>query len=94
MATVRGASWRLDRPVQSERPTASGGPWTPAEGHHYTVAELAEQWNMSTDFVRRLFVREPGVLEFSNVRPGRRRYRVLRIPSAIAERIYRRSQVA
>ena len=68
--------------------------WVPAEGHHYSVSELAEQWNMSADFVRRLFVREPGVLAFTNTRPGKRRYRVLRIPGTVALQIYRRSQLA
>ena len=31
---------------------------------HYTVDELAELWGMSDDFVRRLFLNEPGVVVF------------------------------
>ncbi len=71
----------------------SMGSWEPARGHHYTVDELAKEWNLSTDFIRRAFVREPGVLMFSKPRPGTRTYRVLRIPAAVAQRVYRRSQI-
>jgi transcriptional regulator GlxA family with amidase domain len=57
---------------------------------HYSVDELAEMWQMSDDFVRRLFLRESGVVVFYNQRPGRRVYRTLRIPASVAERVYRR----
>jgi transcriptional regulator GlxA family with amidase domain len=57
---------------------------------HYSVEELAEMWQMSDDFVRRLFLREGGVVVFYNQRPGRRVYRTLRIPASVAERVYRR----
>lgn len=68
--------------------------WTPQEGHHYTVRELAKEWNLSADYIRRVFDGEPGVLVFTRRRPGRRMYRVLRIPAAVAERVYRRHQLA
>jgi hypothetical protein len=87
---VQHPAWRAE-PTQPCVPSDS---WMPADGHHhYTVNELAEQWNMSTDFVRRLFARQPGVLLFSSIRPGRRRYRVLRIPALVAQQVYRRSQL-
>jgi transcriptional regulator GlxA family with amidase domain len=57
---------------------------------HYSVEELAEAWGMSDDFVRRLFLREPGVVVFFNHRPGKRVYRVLRIPESVAQRVHRR----
>lgn len=57
---------------------------------HYTTEELAEMWNVSTEFVRRLMLEEPGVVVFRNVRPGRRVYRTLRIPESIAHRVHRR----
>ncbi len=57
---------------------------------HYSVEELAECWKMSRDFVRRLFLREPGVVVFYNQRPGRRVYRTLRIPESVAVRVHRR----
>jgi hypothetical protein len=59
---------------------------------HYSVDELAERWGMSDDFVRRLFIRESGVVVFVNQRPAKRGYRVLRIPQSVAERVHRRMQ--
>ena len=56
---------------------------------HYTVEELSELWKMSEDFVRRLFLHEPGVVVFSKCRPRRRVYRTLRIPASVAERVHR-----
>ena len=58
---------------------------------HYAPAELGELWNLSADTVRRMFEREPGVLVFENpVRSSSRRFRTLRIPESVAERVYRR----
>ena len=34
---------------------------------HYSVEELTELWGMSDDFVRRLFLHEPGVVTQSTV---------------------------
>jgi len=59
---------------------------------HYTVDELAEIWGMSDDFVRRLFRDEPGVVIFVKYRPGRRTYRILRVPQSVAERVHKRMQ--
>lgn len=57
---------------------------------HLSVEELAEFWGMSDDFVRRLFLHEPGVVMFWRQRPGRRVYRTIRIPKSVAERVHRR----
>ena len=58
---------------------------------HYSAAQLAEQWSLSEDTVRRIFEREPGVLIFENQeRISSRRRRTLRIPQSVAERVYRR----
>jgi transcriptional regulator GlxA family with amidase domain len=65
-------------------------PDTAAFERHFSVEELAELWGMSDDFVRRLFLSEPGVVVFHNARPGRRVYRTLRIPTSAAERVHRR----
>ena len=51
---------------------------------HFSVEELSELWGMSDDFVRRLFLREPGVVVFFHHRPGRRTYRTLRIPESVS----------
>jgi hypothetical protein len=58
---------------------------------HYTLAELGELWNLSADTVRRMFENEPGVLVFENpVRSSSRRFRTLRIPESVAQRVYSR----
>jgi hypothetical protein len=57
---------------------------------HYSVEELTELWGMSDDFVRRLFLNEPGVVIFFKHRPGRRVYRTLRIPESVVQRVHRR----
>ena len=68
--------------------------WKPLYGHHYSAKELAEEWNLSDDYIRRIFTDEPGVLVFMKRRRGTRTYRTVRIPATVAERVYRRSQVA
>lgn len=60
---------------------------------HYSVAEIAEMWNLSLSAVRRLFQSEQGVLILGEPRPkfGRRRGKVtLRVPQSVLERVYRR----
>jgi hypothetical protein len=62
-----------------------------AAERHYSVAEVAALWNLSTDAVRRVFCREPGVLTLGNRSGGRkRRYTTLRIPESVLERVHRR----
>lgn len=61
---------------------------------HFSVIELAENWKLSDDFVRRQFRDEPGVIKWVRQRPGRRRYVILRIPKSVAERVYRRFMIA
>ena len=62
------------------------------EERHFTIAELAHLWQFSTEFVRQLVQSEPGVTEWVRQQPGKRRYRVLRVPQSVAERVYRRAQ--
>ena len=61
---------------------------------HFAVEDLARVWGMSEDFVRRLFLKEPGVVVFYNQRPGRRVYRTLRIPESVALRVHQRMRKA
>jgi hypothetical protein len=62
---------------------------------HYTVIEIAEMWSLSKDAVRRLFAKEPGVvvLGSTHTRGGKRRYRTLRIPESVVERVHKRSSL-
>jgi hypothetical protein len=56
---------------------------------HYTVGEIAEAWNLSGDKVRGIVEREPGVLVIGDSNPrGKRRYRTLRIPQSVMDRVY------
>ena len=60
-----------------------------------TVAEVAEMLGVSKDTVRRLFADEPGVIDLGRheATRGKRRYRVLRIPSAVVARFLERRSV-
>lgn len=57
---------------------------------HYSPAEIAELWGLSVDTVRRLFANEPGVLQISNPRRGRRAYATMRIPEMVVARVHRK----
>jgi hypothetical protein len=56
---------------------------------HYAPDELGQLWNLSADTVRRLFEREPGVLVIERATSRARRYRTLRIPESVAQRVHR-----
>lgn len=62
---------------------------------HFTPAEVAEAWGVSADTIRRMFMDEPGVLviEPAPARFSRRKYRTLRIPASVAERVHRRMTI-
>ena len=56
---------------------------------HWSAAEVAEQWGISTDLVRDIFKDEDGVLIVE--RPGtrtKRSYSTMRIPESVLERVY------
>jgi hypothetical protein len=59
---------------------------------HFTPAELAGRWKLSADVIRVLFEKEPGVLVIGDQVSSRskRRYRTMRIPGTVAERVHRR----
>ena len=68
----------------------SSTPAQPPFERHYSVEEIAEKWGLSIDFVRRLFLREAGVVVFWRQQPGKRVYRTLRIPESVVQRVHRR----
>jgi len=57
-------------------------PSIPAEEKYYSVAEIAKLWGLSTDTVRRIFAKTPGVLKIGN----KGRYVTLRIPARVLQR--------
>jgi hypothetical protein len=69
-----------------------GAPLTAAGERHHTPAEVAKLWALSVETIRRLFENEPGVLKVSNATgyTGRRRYKTLRIPVSVMNRLHRR----
>jgi hypothetical protein len=59
-------------------------------GRVFTPAELARAWQLSENSIRRLFQDEPGVFILGNPNPRRKRgYCTLRIPEAVALRVWR-----
>ena len=52
------------------------------EEKYYSVAEIAKLWGLSTDTVRRIFAKTPGVLKIGN----KGRYVTLRIPARVLQR--------
>lgn len=60
---------------------------------HYTVAQLSKLWFFSESTIRRLFIKEPGVIKIAHQPTRMRRgYTSLRIPEPIAQRVHRRLQ--
>lgn len=58
---------------------------------HFTPQELAKQWKVSTQTIRRLFADEPGVLVFgSPEKKHKRPYVSIRIPQSVAQRVHSR----
>jgi len=56
----------------------------------YTPKEIAKTWKLSEDKVRRVFQDEPGVLVLESRSYSGRRYRTLRIPESVLQRVTRR----
>jgi hypothetical protein len=61
-----------------------------AFGTVYTVSELAQNWQLCENTIRKLFQDRPGVFKLGDVNPRRKRsYVTLRIPRAVAEQVWR-----
>jgi hypothetical protein len=54
---------------------------------HYRIAELAEMWNLGRETVRKLVMKEPGVIK---IRLGRKAHTIYAVPESVAERIHTR----
>lgn len=64
---------------------------SPALERCYSPEQIAELWKLSADTVRRIFGPEPDVLVIERpLKYGRRRYRTLRIPESVVQRVYHR----
>lgn len=64
------------------------------EEQFYTVAEAAKILKVSRDTITKMFADQPGVLDLgSPERLHKRRYRVLRIPHAVFNRVLHQRRV-
>jgi hypothetical protein len=59
---------------------------------HFTPQYFADLWGCDESTIRRMFMDEPGVLKLGRVssKSGKRKYVTLRIPIAVAKRVYER----
>ncbi len=83
-----GKTAQVPVPVSMVRSPQSEGN-TIATERHYSVFEVAEMWNVSSETIRRLFHNEPGVLIFGSAETRYKRNReTMRIPASIVERVH------
>jgi hypothetical protein len=66
-----------------------------ADEQHYTPQEIAAEWGLSDEMIRRLFAEEAGVLRLTHAsrRVGRkltRGYTTYRIPASVKRRVHER----
>ena len=59
-----------------------------AFGRHFSAAELAKIWKLNETTIRRIFQDEPGVFKIGKSDRRKRDYVTLRIPEAVALRVY------
>jgi len=57
---------------------------------HYSVQQVAEEWGVDAETVRRTFIDEDGVLILGDQerRDGKRAYLTIRIPESVLKRVY------
>jgi len=88
MGSVVSLEEKQDWMRERHSPTPSA--LSPSMERHYSVAEVADIWNLSPDAVRKIFEKEPGVLILGGHSSSARRYRTMRIPASVLERVHRR----
>lgn len=55
---------------------------------HYTVQQVADEWQLSAWMIRRLFENEAGVLRIGDrLTPCKRKYVTIRIPEHVKQRV-------
>ncbi len=85
-------------PSRAFRPVSTGSPLGStdfANEKHYSVMEIAKLWALSEKTVRRIFEREPGVIQWSREETAHKRgYRTLRVPETILHRVHRKLRKA
>lgn len=62
-----------------------------ANEKHYSVIEISKLWALSQKTVRRIFEREPGVIQWGSMEARHKRgYRTLRVPETVLLRVHRK----
>lgn len=62
-----------------------------ANEKHYSVIEISKLWALSQKTVRRIFEKEPGVIQWGSEESRHKRgYRTLRIPATVLMRVHRK----
>lgn len=56
----------------------------------FTIHELAQQWKVSAETVRKLVRNEEGVFVLTTENKKKRPYQTYRIPQGVADRIFRK----
>ncbi len=84
------------KPAESYRPfdAVSATPSSAsdlASERHYSVIEISKLWALSEKTVRKIFEREPGVIQWgAEERLHKRSYRTLRVPESVLHRVHRK----
>ena len=89
-ASLKFREWKPSYVAPRLRPGIEISPILKDE-RHFTPQELADMWKVSVQTIREIFEREEGVLKIG--RDGtrtRRRYKTLRIPESVVERVHTR----
>ena len=89
--TASGSTWRLRMGCENPRTDRQLPLPTTNVKHVYTVREIAEMTGFSVPTVIRLFEHEKGVIILGRAETThKRRYRSIRIPRAVYERVLAR----
>ena len=66
-----------------------------ANEKHYSLGEVASLWSLSVKTVRKMFEREPGVIQWGSEETSHKRgYRTLRIPESVLQRVHQKLRQA
>src|SRR5258708_20582778 len=63
------------------------------DDQHYPPSYWAKRWGLSENFIRQLFVNEPGVIKIArpeDLKKKKRAYTSLRIPASVAAKVHER----
>lgn len=90
-SSERFREWKPVRPKPSPQTPGIEVSSLLKEERHFTPQELADIWKVSVQTIREIFQNEDGVLKIG--RDGtrtRRRYKTLRIPESVVQRVHTR----